>query len=52
MDRRRSEELVDVSVLASEIIKIIEREDAFESSKNNGGFIELVKAKDTKEVFL
>ena len=52
MDRRGSEELVDISVLASEIIKAIEREDAFENSKNNGGFIELIKAKNIKEVFL
>jgi len=41
----------ELSVLASEIVREIEREDAFDQSKKKGGFIKLNKAKDIKKVF-
>lgn len=52
MDRERGEGMVELSILANNIVKTIEREDAFEDSKNKGGFIEIVKAKNIKEIFL
>lgn len=43
---------MELSELAKDILKTIEREDAFEESKKKGGFVKLVKAKDAKEVLL
>lgn len=42
----------ELSMLANEIVREIEREDAFDHSKKQGGFIKLIKAKDIKKVFL
>ena len=42
----------ELYLLATDIIKTIEREDAFYESRKNGGFVESIKAKETKEVFL
>lgn len=43
------EELV---ILAREIVRTIERENAFDDERKKGGFVESLKAKETKEVFL
>ena len=62
VDRKRGRELgsmtdqqisdFELYLLATDIIKTIEREDAFYESRKNGGFVESIKAKETKEVFL
>lgn len=42
----------ELSILAKEIVKTIEREDFFENTKCSGGFVEVIKAKDAKKVLL
>lgn len=42
----------ELAFLAKEIVKTIERENAFDKERKNGGFIESLKAKETKKVFL
>lgn len=41
----------ELYLLARDIVKTIEREDRFYEQSKNGGFIECVKAKNTKKVF-
>lgn len=42
----------ELAVLAEEIVKTIERENAFEDGRKSGGFVESLKAKEAKKVFL
>jgi len=51
MDRKGSKKMVDIGILAKDIIKTIEREDTFSEAKKRGGFYKIFKAKDV-EVFL
>ncbi len=42
----------ELSILAEDIVKTIERENAFDNGRKKGGFVESLKAKETKKVFL
>lgn len=50
MDRKGGSKMVDeISVLAQDIIKTIEKEDAFIEAKEQGGFLKKFKAKNVME---
>lgn len=50
MDRKGGSKMVDeISVLAQDIIKTIEKEDAFTEAKEQGGFLKNFKAKNIME---
>lgn len=50
MDRKGGSKMVDdISVLAQDIVKTIEKEDAFIKAKEKGGFFKIFKAKNVME---
>ena len=42
----------ELSILANDILRTIEREDSFDDIKKKGSFVKILKAKDTKKGIL